>query len=115
MEKIVIKDIIGVRATDMKQGNKIYDLIVRGFQSENSVCVDFKGMTTILSIFLNNSIGALYKDYTSEYLNANLELLHLSEYDRFILQQVTTRAKDFYKNTVIITKALDEKFSDEGE
>lgn len=113
MKTVVIRDIVGVRATDMKQGDKVYKLILEGFKNNESVCVDFGEMNTILSIFLNNAIGTLYKDYKSDYLNKNLKVTNLNEYNLFILKRVIDRAKDFYSNPKFITNILDEKFSDE--
>ena len=53
---IRIVDYVGDRATDMKQGDEIYNLIIAGFSKNEIVDIDFSGMTTILSTFLNNAI-----------------------------------------------------------
>lgn len=107
---IRVIDCIGDRATDMKQGDQIYDLIIDGFHKGEVVHVDFAGMKTILSTFLNNAVGTLYKDYTSEYLNKNLKIDNLCDDDLFILRRVAQRAKDFYSNPQLITKVLDTEY-----
>lgn len=109
---IKILELVGDRATDMKQGDEIYKLIVQGFQNKEKVYVDFEGLTTVLSTFLNNAIGTLYKDYESEFLNANLNIINLCDDDMFILRRVIKRAKDFYKNEILVTSVLDEKYSE---
>lgn len=107
---IRIVDYVGDRATDMKQGDEIYNLIIAGFSKNEIVDIDFSGMTTILSTFLNNAIGKLYKDYDSEFLNKNLKIQNLNDDDMFILRKVAKRAKEFYANQKIITSVLDENF-----
>lgn len=107
--KINVKEIIGDRATDMKQGDQIYDLITQNFEKKEKVELDFSGMITVLSTFLNNAVGALYKDYSSDYLNANLKLIHLNDEDMFVLEQVLKRAKEFYANEAEVTEVLDQK------
>ena len=105
---IKVVSVVGDRATDMKQGDEIYKLILKGFNQNDIVYVDFEGMTTILSTFLNNAIVTLYKDYTSDFLNEKLKIENLCEDDMFILRRVIKRAKEFYKNEEAITKVLDE-------
>lgn len=104
---IRVVDYIGDRATDMKQGDKIYNLIREGFKKNDVVHVDFSGMTTILSTFLNNAIGTLYKDFSSQFLNENLKIENLCEDDMFILRCVVKRAKEFYDDQQAITSVLD--------
>ncbi len=108
---IIIRDYVGDRATDMDQGDTIYNLIIAAFKNNDKVYIDFSDMTTILSTFLNNAIGALYKDYTSEYLNKNLIIQNLCDDDFFILKRVIKRAKEFYTNTQAITSVLDDAFN----
>lgn len=108
---IRVIEYIGDRATDMQQGDKIYKLIVDGFNQKEKVYIDFSDMTTILSTFLNNAIGTLYKDYTSEFLNENLKIENLCKDDLFILKRVIDRAKDFYAKPQVIQSVLDENLT----
>lgn len=108
---IRIIDYVGDRATDMKQGDEIYSLIIDGFNKHEKVYIDFSNMTTILSTFLNNAIGTLYKDYTSEFLNENLKIENLCKDDLFILKRVINRAKDFYSKPQVVQSILDENLT----
>lgn len=110
--EIKVIEIVGDRATDMKQGDQIYTLLKEGFAKGEVVVLDFKDMVTVLSTFLNNAIGTLYKDYTSDFLNSNLKIVNLNDDDMFILRRVIKRAKEFYSNEKELTKVLDENFSD---
>ena len=86
--------------------------IIEIVSDNNKVTIDFAGMKTVLSTFLNNAIGTLYKDYSSEYLNANLKIENLCEDDLFILKRVIKRAKDFYANEQIVTEVLNEQLAE---
>lgn len=103
-----VLELIGDRATDMQQGDKIYENIVVGFKQGEEVIVDFYGLNTVLSTFLNNAIGTLYKDYDSEFLNKNLKIKNMCDDDIFILRRVIKRAKEFYSNEHIVADVLDE-------
>lgn len=99
---------IGDRATDMQQGDAICTEIISGFEKQETVEIDFSGMKTVLSTFLNNAIGALYKDYSSDFLNQNLKISNLCDEDMFILKRVISRAKDFYAQPQRVSDVLDE-------
>lgn len=107
---MVIKliEVIGDRATDMQQGDIVCSQIVNAFSNGEKVVIDFCNMRTILSTFLNNAIGSLYKSYSSDFLNSNLRITHLSEDDLFILKRVIKRAKEFYANEQVVTSSLNE-------
>lgn len=110
--EIKLIDVIGDRATDMGQGDAVCDQILDAFSKDEKVVLDFSHMTTILSTFLNNAIGSLYKSYSSDYLNSNLKIINLCDDDMFILQRVIKRAKDFYAHEQIITSSLNESFTE---
>ena len=105
---IKVFDEIGDRATDMQQGDIICKKITCGFSTNEVVEIDFSGLKTILSTFLNNAIGALYRDYSSEFLNKNLKIINLCAEDMFILKRVIARSKDFYSNPQNITNTLND-------
>lgn len=106
---IKIVDVVGDRATDMQQGDVIYKKIIEQFKKKEKVVIDFEGLKTVLSTFLNNAIGTLYKDYSSDYLNENLRIINLCPDDLFILKRVIKRAKEFYANENVISNVLDEE------
>lgn len=106
---IKIVNVVGDRATDMKQGDIIYKMIIEQFKKNEKVIIDFGDLKTVLSTFLNNAIGTLYKDYSSDYLNENLKIINLCPDDLFILKRVIKRAKEFYANENVVTKVLSEE------
>ena len=107
---IKVFDEIGDRATDMQQGDTICKKIIGGFSANEIVEVDFSEMKTILSTFLNNAIGALYQNYSSDFLNKSLKITNLCAEDMFILKRVIAREKDFYSNPQNITNSLNDIF-----
>lgn len=94
---IKVKDVVGNRATDMEQSDIVYDMILEQFQKKEKIVLDFHGMDTILPSFLCNTICRLYKDYSEEYINANLILENLEDVYLYILEQMTKAAKMYYK------------------
>lgn len=112
---VKVLEYVGDRATDMRQGDEIYNIIINGFNQGEEVTVDFEGLTTVLSTFLNNAIGSLFKDYESDYLNKNLKIINLCEDDMFILRRVIKRAKEFYSNEVETVNVLDDIIGSDGQ
>lgn len=110
--EIMVNEYIGDRATDMDQGNIICNRVKEALIDGQDVVLNFKGMITVLSAFLNTAVGSLYQDFTSEYLNTHLQIQNLCPDDLFLLKQVTRRAKEFYANQEAITRNLDESFSE---
>lgn len=108
--EVKVIDLVGERATDTAQGDILYQRILDAFSDKQQVLLDFAGMKTILSVFLNNALGALYKKYDSKFLNNNLKIKNMSPDDMFILKRVTERARAFFANSQDITNVLDEAF-----
>ncbi|MFC6176330.1 STAS-like domain-containing protein [Companilactobacillus huachuanensis] len=95
-KKIIVKDIIeSPLAVNTKQGKKVFEIIKRELDKKNTVDVDFSGLTTITTAFLNLSIGKLYSlDEPSE-LNKRVKILSdsLTIFQKQKIQRVMENAK----------------------
>lgn len=112
---IVVADLIGsTLCITAEDGQIIYKKIVELLKLNKSVCVSFERITTIISLFLNNAIGALYKDHNDSDL-ANLTYAGLSEEDKALLSRVIENAKKYYAAPKEFDDALAKEINDNDE
>ena len=75
MEQILISKIInGEFAVSPEDGKAVYELIYDQIKKKNKVDLDFTGIDIMTTAFLNNAIGALYKNFSGEELNRYLSM-----------------------------------------
>lgn len=96
IEIIVFEEIQNTSAVSTEDGNKIFNRIDSEFQKGNQVILNFSNIKLLISAFLNAAIGQLYSKYKSNYLNANLSIVNLSNDDLLILKKVIERAKEYF-------------------
>lgn len=85
-------------ALTQEQGEIIYSLICKSINQKKIIELDFSTIESMISPFLNNAIGKLYGNYSSETINTYLKLLHFPESKKSTLKIVTENAKKYYAN-----------------
>ena len=85
-------------ALTQEQGDLIYNQIIKLFDNGDNVVLDFSDVESMISPFLNNSIGQLYGKYTSDFLTKHLELKSFPASKNSTLNIVISNAKKFYAN-----------------
>ena len=69
-KRIVIKDVLKTNlAVSSDKAIYISQLMHEAIEKEESIVLDFSGIKSLTTAFLNTSVGELYKDYDSELLN----------------------------------------------
>ncbi len=61
-----------------EDGQKIYGLIVNALKNEKNVQLSFLNITMVITAFLNEAIGVLYKDFSQETID-NIEITDISD------------------------------------
>lgn len=59
-------------------GRKVYDLIVAALKEDKKVQLSFLNITMVITAFLNEAIGVLYKDFDAEKID-QIEYINVSE------------------------------------
>lgn len=91
-----------------EEGQPIYDKIAEALSKEDSVILDFYGVKFLTTAFLNVVIGTLYKDYTSEQLQARLQIVNANNEMMTRIKRVTDNAKSFYSDEERYNKTVEE-------
>lgn len=93
-----------------EDGQKIYGLIVNALKERKDVQLSFLNITMVITAFLNEAIGVLYKDFSQEIID-NIEFIDISDdlKEAFYasLDKVKTGAPIYYSHQ----KALDDAAS----
>jgi hypothetical protein len=102
-------------AVSSEDGEILYKKIIKIFENNTIVVLNFHNIKLITTAFLNSAIGQLYNKYDSTYLNNNMEIKNISEDDLEKIKKVIARAKEYFKNKSNIEKNINEVFMDEDE
>lgn len=95
-------------ALTREQGSIIYTQIIQNLNSGNKVILDFQDIESLITPFLNVSIGKLYETYNSTQLNAQLEIKNPPEGTNAKFQMVIANAKQYYSNKNAFTKVVED-------
>ncbi|MEL6117817.1 STAS-like domain-containing protein [Photobacterium sp. SP02] len=98
MITIIVKEIVGSNAISMNSGNKLREKIVKNWDADSKIRIDFSGVDVFASPFFNASIGALLKDKKIEDLQNKLEFHSISNHGRKLLNLVISNALKFYSD-----------------
>ena len=98
-------------ALTQEQGEKIYQLVSDSISSKQKIILDFDGIESMISPFLNNAIGKLYNIYDKEKLNQYISMKNISKSDLNLVKKVIERAKiKFSKEDIsILEKELEDE------
>lgn len=104
---IQLSEFIGERCITAEQGQKLLIEIQPRLQVGERVTIDLTGVKTLLSLFLNNAIGPLFKDFNRQQLDKLLCFKNLSKSQEETLDLVLKNAETYHRDPSF-KKAVDE-------
>ena len=96
--RYIVHEITGEFAISFDDGQQLFDLIHPQLLVEQTVELDFEGVTVFASAFFNVAIGQLLQDISSDTLNEKLIIKHLSPHGETVLAQVIDNANLYYSD-----------------
>jgi len=114
--KITIKvaDFIGSSiCISAEDGQKVFKKIESMMKSGKHITISFENIKTLISLFLNVSIGQLYGIFSEEEIRSQVKVEGLSSDDLELLKRVVDNAKKYYANATGYDKAWKEDDEDE--
>lgn len=94
--KILINDKVGPRCIIKEDGQKIYDIIHGALKSGDTVYLDFEGVSQFASPFFNFAVGQLLKDIPESNLRQLLQIEHLNETGKLVVERVIENAAKYH-------------------
>lgn len=115
MKKIidVAKKIGSPSALTQEQGDIIFKEIRESILEKELIVLDFANVESIISPFLNNAIGQLYGEFTSDDITTYMKFENFPEIKNKTLNVVISNAKLFYANKKVYKDAVKEVLADE--
>ena len=107
-EHIELLQLVGEKAIEPDKGENIGNMIVEFIKNGNDVELDFSGITSILSLFLNPAIGDLYGHFSEETIKEKLKVANVPKEYLDTLKNVVDRAKSYYADPERKAKQIDE-------
>ncbi len=77
--RVKLVELVGENCESIDDGGKLYQAIHKELQTGAAVELDFKGVRSVITPFLNASIGKLLDLFEKETLMEKLVLCHISE------------------------------------
>jgi len=94
---IPIAELCGPHCTTPDEAQKLHDRLVQILRTKSIAEMDFQGVQTILSLFLNLSVGRLYGAFDEAFVDSHVTWRGLDQSDESLLRLVTKNAKAHYK------------------
>jgi hypothetical protein len=105
--KIMLTQLIGPRCITAEQGKQLYEAIHPDLMEDREVVLDFEGVRSLVSVFLNNSVGLLFKDFERAQLDRLLRFENVTDSQMETLQRVMSNAEKYHRDPEY-RKAVDE-------
>lgn len=108
MERYInVMECIGTpSAITQESGDLIYEEICNAISNDELILLDFKDIESMISPFLNNALGKLYKDYTSEQITKHVKLVNLPSEKIPTINMVISNAKKYYANKAMFENVV---------
>jgi len=96
--RIQLSEMIGERCITVEQGKALFDAIQSPLKAGEEVVIDLAGVKTLLSLFLNNSVGLLFRDFEPEAVGRLLHIENATQSQQETLERVMTNAKAYHRD-----------------
>ena len=99
--ELKIVDIIDTDfAVTPESGQKVFEILDANFKQEKTTELDFSGVNTMTTAFLNTAIGQLYsiEKYDSNFLSSHLRPINMTKFQIRQIQMVIDGAKKYFFN-----------------
>jgi STAS-like domain of unknown function (DUF4325) len=97
MTTIRVSQLFGRLCVDSDEGAALRGLIRDGLSADGRVMLDFEGVSTLTSSFLNATVGCLYSSFSAADVERRLLWKGLDDTDEGILRLVMKNAALFYE------------------
>lgn len=97
--RVVVRDILkGPLAISSSDGQGVHDVIQKELRSGKSLKLDFDGISTLTSAFLNACVGQLLGEFRDSILRRRLRIVGLVDQDLALLKRVVDSAKAYFRD-----------------
>jgi len=84
---LLVKDIAGPHCGTYDDGAKVFAAVSSIFQGSGTVNLDFAGVQTLTSSFINGAVGNLLRQFGDAFVKSHLILTPRTARDKFVLDK----------------------------
>ena len=111
--RVLLEQTIGQNCASIDDGAKVFELISPELVKGLTVEIDFKGVTSMLTPFLNSCFGKLLENFGKEKIMANVAIRNVSEdFLRRINEFIDRKDKEYTQSSD--QEILRELFDEDG-
>jgi hypothetical protein len=96
---IAVQKVCGEHCIAPDEGERLYEEALRALKAGFDVTLDFSGVETLASSFLNVAVGRLYGALDHKFIDAGLHWTGADEADDGIIRLVIRNAKEHYQQS----------------
>ncbi len=96
MVEIRVAEQFGPICVTPEDGGALCLLVNQALANGSPVCLDFTGVSTLATVFLNTAVGCLYGSFSKEVLDHYLQWKGLDATDECVMRFVQKNAVRFY-------------------
>lgn len=104
MRTLKVDEICGKHCLSPEEGEILYKELHQALQRQEDILLDFRGIDTIASSFLNTAVGRLYGRFEHSFLDSKLSWTGLDPQDERVLRIVIENAKDHFRKPETLRK-----------
>ena len=94
---IHVESILGkVEGIDAKEGQQVYDQILKAFFQSKKVILAFDNMEVLSEDFLQTAVGQLYKNYSHTEIKKNMRIENIPFSGKIALKRIVDKARENY-------------------
>lgn len=97
IDRILKVSEISVRCLTEEAGVKLLQILKPCLDRKEIVTLDFRDITMFASLFFNNSLAPLLKDFDPQFLEEHLKMANLNEAGKKSLTRSMENASEFFK------------------
>lgn len=110
--QVNVVDVVGSRhCVSVEDGLRVHDLVLRLLNKGSTVVLSFEKADTVISAFLNASIGKLFGDLPAADVDARLQVRNVNTE---LLERIKQNAIRYYNNPTAHQAVIASVIGDEG-
>lgn len=96
--RIKVSELIGPRCITIEQAKLLFDQIHTNLRTGEDSIIDLTGVRSLVSLFLNHAVGALFKDFERVDIDSHLRFENASDAQRETIKQVMENSEKYHKD-----------------
>lgn len=104
----LFEQVAGSAVVSSEDGDLLFKRLLKALENDMQVIIDFTNIELVSASFLNVTMGQLYNQYDSFFLDKHIKFENIVEEDIILIKKVVERAKEYFQNKEKVEKGIKE-------